>query len=1258
MGYLYQLIPNAFTILSDSYAKIGEIGYEAATITNSPKQPVLENQLIHCSSLFYLIDSLVVLNDDGDAIIGINADADLINALLLQLRDACGLNTLSQFPTPLTTLDLNTVNGSTYPVGGLGAILQSNGATYLPLEMGAPGEVLTASPTGLVWSAVVGNGIPSGGTTGQYLEKINNTSYNVQWATLTVSKVTDLTASAAEINILDGVVGVTAAEISYLANVTSDIQTQFIGKLGTALNDGQLFIGNASNVATAVTPSGVIGLTNTGVFSIVNDSIVDADINTAAGITRSKLATGTANRLVINSSIGVMTDAAAINPSVVIVSDVNGIPTHSAIATTTLGYLDISSSLQASLDARLVVNLSSPAQGAVLVYNGTDWINLALGTTGQVLQSNGTTVVWGSAAANGLPTGGTANQILRKIDGTDYNTEWHTFVLADVTDVSTTSTELNLLSGLTVNSSLVNLLSGATGNIQTQITARLVDNLAYHAIYIGGPSNTAQQVGPGAESSVLTIVAGHPTWQTPPTPGTFSGPGTSTDNAIVRFNGTSGDSGQDSGVLIDDLNNMTFPTGTAIRTSTSAGNTLLLQAYDVDGAAYNTFATLTANDTPSFDLNANTTIGTAAIYRVGGTDVAVADGGTAISSYTAGDLLYATGATTLAKLPIGTNGFVLSVVAGAPAWLAAGSGSGTVTDFSAGDLSPLFTTNVATSTTTPALTFSLTNAGANTYFGNATGGAAAPSYTAAAALSKVDDTNVTLTLGGAPTTALLTAASLTLGWTGILAVARGGTGLGSLGTASQLIRVNAGATALEYFTPTFISSNQTITLSGDVTGSGTTAITTAIDANKVLDTMIRQSAGLSVVGRSANSTGNVADITGTAGQVLRVSGTTLGFGSIDLSLSATIGSSILPVANGGTGTASAPWWALTGTSTMSAATTLSSAFRLAHTFTGTWTSTTNADYHVQFSPSITADAIGRTINAVNIEPTLATGGFANTVLNSLRVKGRTILVDTATSGSVGTLVVTDSAGAIVVAISADGIERFGNAGSPAQKTSTSDGLVLNKAGNGMLYSTGAIGSNFNANSTGVGTTNARSIRAGGSFSTSSGSTGYTGIIVDNAIAQTGSATGGYTAIDVNVSGTPVGAFYGLLIRSTAMLSGFGTATPNVTLDVNGGLSLRQTTKSQITSNQNDYAIGSQTSFRLSTDASRDITGLTGGVDGKIISIRNIGSFNIVFTNEDAASTAANRFTFSTSGNITVAPNGTLVLQYDASSSRWFDLATR
>jgi len=65
-------------------------------------------------------------------------------------------------------------------------------------------------------------------------------------------------------------------------------------------------------------------------------------------------------------------------------------------------------------------------------------------------------------------------------------------------------------------------------------------------------------------------------------------------------------------------------------------------------------------------------------------------------------------------------------------------------------------------------------------------------------LTKTDDTNVTLALGGTPNAALLKSVSLTLGWTGTLAISRGGTGLSSLGIANQLLGVNSGATALEY----------------------------------------------------------------------------------------------------------------------------------------------------------------------------------------------------------------------------------------------------------------------------------------------------------------------------------------------------------------------------------------------------------------------------------------------------------------------------
>jgi hypothetical protein len=76
------------------------------------------------------------------------------------------------------------------------------------------------------------------------------------------------------------------------------------------------------------------------------------------------------------------------------------------------------------------------------------------------------------------------------------------------------------------------------------------------------------------------------------------------------------------------------------------------------------------------------------------------------------------------------------------------SGIGTVTSFSAGALSPLFTSSVATSTTTPALTFTLDNAAQNSVLaGPATGGTGAPSYRALVAADLPAGTGTVTSVG-------------------------------------------------------------------------------------------------------------------------------------------------------------------------------------------------------------------------------------------------------------------------------------------------------------------------------------------------------------------------------------------------------------------------------------------------------------------------------------------------------------------------------
>lgn len=133
--------------------------------------------------------------------------------------------------------------------------------------------------------------------------------------------------------------------------------------------------------------------------SITN--IENADIKSGAAIARNKLASGTASHVLINDGSGVMSseaalavsrggtnsatalnnnrimqssgsaivEASAITASRALVSDANGIPTHTAVTTTELGYVSgVTSAIQTQLNA--IVALTFPS-GVILPYGGS-----------------------------------------------------------------------------------------------------------------------------------------------------------------------------------------------------------------------------------------------------------------------------------------------------------------------------------------------------------------------------------------------------------------------------------------------------------------------------------------------------------------------------------------------------------------------------------------------------------------------------------------------------------------------------------------------------------------------------------------------------------------------------------------------------------------------------------------------------------------------------------------------------------------------
>jgi hypothetical protein len=130
------------------------------------------------------------------------------------------------------------------------------------------------------------------------------------------------------------------------------------------------------------------GLTGT----LLKDSaatLVNADIDAAAAIARSKLATGSNYRVVTNGAAGVMEDAAAITASRALVSDANGIPTHATTTATEIGFVNgVTSAIQTQLDGKQLRSVLTTKGDIYAATASNTTTRLAAGTNGFFLQAN------------------------------------------------------------------------------------------------------------------------------------------------------------------------------------------------------------------------------------------------------------------------------------------------------------------------------------------------------------------------------------------------------------------------------------------------------------------------------------------------------------------------------------------------------------------------------------------------------------------------------------------------------------------------------------------------------------------------------------------------------------------------------------------------------------------------------------------------------------------------------------------------------
>lgn len=176
------------------------------------------------------------------------------------------------------------------------------------------------------------------------------------------------------------------------------------------LTDGRIWVGDGTNQPVERVMSGDATIGNTGILDLSNDAVETSEIQNNA-VTNAKLADMAANTVKVNNT------AASADP------------TDLTIGTNTVlgrqgGNIVAAQVATAQIADNAVdgtkINLTSNANGDLMYYNGADWVRLAAGTTGQVLQANGAAApTWVSGDGLFIRNQNTADQTANfRISGT------------------------------------------------------------------------------------------------------------------------------------------------------------------------------------------------------------------------------------------------------------------------------------------------------------------------------------------------------------------------------------------------------------------------------------------------------------------------------------------------------------------------------------------------------------------------------------------------------------------------------------------------------------------------------------------------------------------------------------------------------------------------------------------------------------------------------------------------------------------------
>ena len=123
------------------------------------------------------------------------------------------------------------------------------------------------------------------------------------------------------------------------------------------------------------------------------------------------------------------------------------------------------------------------------------------------------------------------------------------------------------------------------------------------------------------------------------------------------------------------------------------------------------------------------------------------------------------------------------------------------------------------------------------------------------------------------------------------------------------------------------------------------------------------------------------------------------------------------------------------------------------------------------------------------------------------------------------------------------------------------------------------------------------------------------------------------------------------VYGTAM--GAGTTAPNTVLDVNGDLAMHYHGITLSSDSTDNLAVGAYSYIGITGRSNNYvITGISGGVDGKVIQLINLTPKAMKLYHQNAGSSAANRFYNPSGQDITIADSGIVGLVYNSLLSCW------